>query len=293
MTSSLIITRNNAKVVNDSSFVITPAVPIEFTNQQIAVCSTQLFYSWGNINASKYNNHEIYFQFVNDGAFPKKITIPDGFYTVNDLENYIQLQFFKLGYYFTDNTGTIVYPFTMTENSVYYSTTVSFICFPLGIPAGWTFGPALSDGQKSINTFTFFFNDAFGKLIGFTGGTSTYISGANNMIPSNNSVSISVNSNTTPEISPVSGIFINTNLVNSYNYNSQYNKAIYSFNDSGISYGNLISKNPANLIWFDIINGRYDELNFSFVSQDGRTNVPIKDNSGTIITLLIRNRTKD
>ena len=56
---------------------------------EISISSVTIPYSWFNIT-SNYNNKTFNIQWVNTGATLNTYSLPDGFYSVADLNSYIQ-----------------------------------------------------------------------------------------------------------------------------------------------------------------------------------------------------------
>ena len=56
---------------------------------EIAISQATIPYSWYNIT-SNYNNNTFGIRWVTTGASTQTFTLPDGFYTVSDLNAYIQ-----------------------------------------------------------------------------------------------------------------------------------------------------------------------------------------------------------
>lgn len=271
--SSLIISKSNTKVVG-STYTLELPRQIEFKNKEIALVSSQFYYSNPNITSS-YGNNTLRVRFKkNNIASFIDITFPDGYYSYNDITGYIQQQLLLNNVFFLDSSGTQVYPISIVENSVYYSATISFIVYGT-LPSGWTNPNLIS----LTETFQFEISSAFGKLIGFNPQTLPAVVGSS---------SVSFNSNFTPQISPVEAYCININLINEVDYYNSYYNTLHVMNNQDTVYGGLINENISYPTFYRIQDGFYKRIVMTITAQDGNTQIPMLDTSGTIMRFHIR-----
>lgn len=261
----------------------------DVTNSEIALSGLFIYYSWFNVEA-KRNNNTFGYRWL-DGTF-FNITVPDGMYSIDDLNSVLQYNQDKNGHYLLDNTSTRVYFLKFQVNTTYYGVTVTsnplppwkddgtYISSPY-LPTGWTNPnnlslPISNNGatpQLNIN------NASFGKLIGFNTG----------MYPANlQSAIYQKNSDFPPQISPTNIIHVCCNLANSGGLN-KFTNIIYSFTPN-TTFGSQIVINPTNLLFFPIMNGRYTQINVSFVDDDYNP-IQIRDKS-IIANLTVRRNTE-
>jgi hypothetical protein len=290
MTDTVIISANNSQIVNNSSYVLQLPQAIELRNSEVALINFQMYYSWFNIR-SDYNNNKIYV-FIASQVNPILITIPNGYYSASDISGFIQNQFDILGIYWTDADGNKVYPFSIQENRVYYAITASFVVLG-SLPAGWTRGSAMNAAQDT-QSIRVAFNNSFGKLIGFTGGSysNPNTGDANNILPTATPVntSTSYNSTSTPQISPITAVNVNTNLVNNTRFSPQYSQTIYTLSGNNVSFGGIIERSPQVAQYFPINDGFYNSISISITDQSAIQPIPIIDHSASIFTLVIRKK---
>jgi hypothetical protein len=136
---------------------------------------------------------------------------PDGYYSVSDINFFLQQQCILNGLYVTANSGADnVYFFELVVNSIRYSTSLNFYSIPtdaqatsLGYtkPANATWTYPVSPQTPSLS-----FGQPFGNLIGFTFGTYP---------PTVQSTNVQYLSTSTPVISPVDSLILTCNLINS------------------------------------------------------------------------------
>ncbi len=81
-----------------------------FKGSKVAVSNIQIYYSWVNISASANNNTLSMIFPVGAGTVTVAVTIPDGTYTVADLNSYLQSIMVANGYYLVDEYATVGHP---------------------------------------------------------------------------------------------------------------------------------------------------------------------------------------
>ena len=260
-----------------------PVGSVSFKDDQIAVSSVQIFYSWFNISSattgSRYNNNS--FQYVwydNAGSTTYTVTIPDGYYTIETLNAYFQSVMISNGHYLRNSSGQNVYYLELTENPTYYAVQFNSFAIPTALPAGYsnpaaiTF-PAVATTPQIIISSTNNFQD----IIGFNPGTYP------NPVQSTTYSKIS---DFTPQVSPVSSVVMTCSLLQ--NRYAIPNTLLYSFTASGTSFGDLINEKPPELSFNDIADGAYNSIEISFLDQDLR-DIKINDTQ-LIVLLVIRNK---
>lgn len=104
-------------------------------------------FSWYNISANLHNNT---FQYVwYDGAtagntpglgngVTYSVTIPDGHYTISELNSFLQFSMIQNQHYLIDQYGNHVYFLEFCENSTLYRNQINTYRLPAALPAGWT-----------------------------------------------------------------------------------------------------------------------------------------------------------
>ena len=93
----------------------------QLKNMEMCVSSITLPYSFYNV--SSYYNNRTFSLIFPKGATTQTIsvTLPEGFYTVTDINSYIQQICIDNGAYLIDSTGNYVYYQQLVYNSTYYS----------------------------------------------------------------------------------------------------------------------------------------------------------------------------
>jgi hypothetical protein len=106
-----------------------PAGNVEFSKgQKLALGSIQMYYSTFNITASQGNNQ---FSYVWVDGREITITIPDGFYEISTLNDFLHFVMVQQGHYLIDTAGNYYYFITMVINASTYQIEVN--CFPISL----------------------------------------------------------------------------------------------------------------------------------------------------------------
>lgn len=269
--SNLVSTPNNN--IYEYSF---PAGSVRLDDCSIAVQSIQMYYSWFNITAARQNNEFKFIHPVAAGYNTYTVTIPDGYYSILGLNAYLQNFLIANNLYLQDAAGDNVYYLEIVENPTIYAVQFNAYIVPIALPGGWTdpsgaFSfPLVSETPQLIVTST-----NFRDLIGFNAGT--YPAG-----PS--AVNYSKASDYTPQVSPVSSVLLNCNLLENYYANPQ--TLLYSFTSTGTAFGGLLDIKPPEYTFVKVQTGSFWSIRIEFTDQLFRA-LPIND-SNLVVTLLIR-----
>ena len=245
-----------------------------FDDASMTVSQVVIPYSWFNLNNANYNNTTFSFYFGDTTM--RTIIFPDGYYTVSDIQNYIEQYCITNSLYKIDTlTGDYVYYIYITSNQTYYAnqillfTVESIAQTNFTYPIGFPFSP---NNYSTVVYFSSLYN--FGSILGFSSGQyPMYINTVNN----------SFLSNTTPNLTPVNGIVLRCNIVN--NECSSQSDILDTFNINS-PFGSNISYNPSYEKWINIKAGSYSKLYLYFQDQN-LNNITFND-SNVLISLLIK-----
>ena len=224
----------------------------------VGVVSISLFNSTFNITAARGNNT---LTFIFNAATPATYnwTIPDGYYTISDLNYWLQSQFIVNKLYATTTTGN-VYFYDFVQNSVRYSVQTDSYYIPTSAQAT-TLGYAIATGATwawpaSAQTPQMTWNASFGALIGQPAQTFP------SSIQSSNQSMLSA---ITPIISPVNSYILTCNLINS-RYSLPSN-TFFSVPVTG-AVGSLITFNSASVVFCDIAPNIYNSIIIQLYDQN-------------------------
>jgi hypothetical protein len=269
---------------NDTYKFDFPSGAVTFKNDQLALTSISMYYSWENISSSTtgggYNNNAFSYVWLGTTV---NITIPDGNYTISQLNAYLQSQMISNTHYLIDSDGNYVYYLEMVSNSTYYAVQLNAYAIPTSAqastlsytqPAGasWSF-PATAETPQFVISST----NNFKTILGFSAGTYPSVTQSTNYsIVSNNGV---------PQVSPVASLVVQCNLLqNTYSIPSSL---LYSFSPN-VDYGEQILINVPEMAFVDISNGSYNSLIIQFSDQN-LNRVAIQD-TNLVILLTIKNK---
>lgn len=278
---TIIINGNNVvpNTLNDTYNYQFPSGAVAFKNDQIAVASISMYFSWFNITSattqSQYNNNVYQYTWYNNaGASTFTVTMPDGYYEIEDLNAYLQYTLVQNGQYLVDANGDFVYYLEIVVNPTYYGTQINAYPIPTALPLGWT-NPAGMTFPVVASTpqLTVLSTNNFGTVIGFNPGTYP---------PAPQITNYSVLSQNTPQISPINSLLMTCNILDNPYANPK--TLLYSFNPAGTQFGALINIQVPQFSFVDIYDGQYTDFTIQFYDQNLRR---IYINDPNIVILLV------
>jgi hypothetical protein len=254
--------------------------PQVYSNSAVAIHSLQMYYSWYNINAQLYNNHQFSYRWWNsNGALStiRSVEIPNGYYTVQELSLFLQSEMLKNGHYLNDDAGKKYFFIEFVENPTYYSVQLNMLPMYSTLPTGWSKGGnwQLPSTQQTAQV-TILSTGNFKDIIGFNPG---------NYPPSTRSTLYQKTSDYAPQISPISSLVLRCNIAR--NSNALPDDIVYSFSSGSTVWGGIINEKPNELYFSPVLNGTFDKLELTFLDQNFNP-VDIID-PNILITLVVKN----
>lgn len=245
---------------------------------QIALSNAQIPYSNFNIMGIYNNNQFSYGKFLGT-VF--NVVFPDGFYTLDEMNYFLQQEMIKNGHYLVNSDGENVYYLKMSTNQQRYRIQLDEFVVPSTLPANWT-----NPGNFDLATFggfciSFVFNVGlkFQKLIGFDDGV----------------VGINLTSNTSflgqnvPSPALVNSYLITVpTMVNQSSININTSSAVYA-KTPDVNFGNNIIIEPNFPIFIDINQGSYSYIDVVICSGDDGSQLKLQD-PNTLIMLIIKSK---
>lgn len=254
----------------------------KFSRAEVTLHSLNIPYSWFNVSAQMGNN--VFQLSMPTGSTYTTLTatVPDGFYSIDDLNTWFQS--FMLAnqcYAFltSDTSQTPIYYIHWVANANYYRTTIFATPVPVagglysypsnyagtGVPpTGTPVDPYITIGSvgSNFNSIVFpagsatpgFFS--FSKTLGFVPGNypapSTTTSFNENgqfppMIESTNIVNVEIDCVSNSSISP--------------------NPRVIAQVSPNVTFGSLITYEPFQPLWLPITDGQYESISIRFVDQ--------------------------
>lgn len=255
---------------------------LHLKDSSLAIQSINLYYSWFNISNYFRNNKFSYVWFDNAGELNTTvdITIPDGFYTVELLNKYLQSEFQKRGHYLIQQSSTdYVYYMEFIPNASYYAIQVNIYAMMTAAQAGtdyikgsetWAFPSTPTTPQLVITN-----SSSFGSFIGYTNGS--YPS-----TPSNTDETFL--SNTTPNTTPVSSVNVVCSMTTQNGF-SNPDGLLYSFTSGLTKFGDMIDKEPKTESFVEVKDAIYSDFTIELLDQDMRR-LDIKDSEAVIMLII-------
>ena len=222
----------------------------------IGVSNISIYNSIQNITQKRGNNTVTLNWLGTDYVF----TFPDGYYSVSDINFFLQNQCILNGLYVTANSGADnVYFAELVINSIRYATSLNFYAIPTDAQA-----TALSYTKPSNATWSYpvspqtpslTFGQPFGNLIGQTFGRYPPILQSSN---------VQYISTSTPKISPSDSLILTCNLVNS-KY-SVPNNILFSVAIT-TALGTIIQPSISSIVFNDILPQNFSTLEITIFDQ--------------------------
>lgn len=254
-------------------------------NMEICISALSIPYSWFNVSQF-YNNQSFSIKFPTAATtYTLSITLPAGFYTVTDINQYIQNQCIAQGLYLINSTGQYVYYFNMSYNTTYYAIQFVSSIVPTTLPTGYSY--ATSGYYSTSGGLPSTINQVPQIILPSSGGINTIVGFAAGTYPSSatQTASTSSLSTTTPVGSTVNSLVFRCNLIQ--NNITTPSDILDSCPVSG-AFGSNITYVPSFEKWIPLNNGTFSNLTFTYVDQNLNTITSVDGNVS--ITLLIRKK---
>jgi hypothetical protein len=253
---------------------------------EMCVSSITLPYSFYNVS-SYYSNRTFSLIFPKGAATQTiSVTLPEGFYTVTDINSYIQQICLDNGAYLIDSTGNYVYYQQLVYNSTYYSVQLLLYPVPTTLPTGYSYASAGTLYTSSANLPTTSYTPQL--VLSSAGSISTiigFVSGAT--YPSTQSTTNqSILSTLTPVGSTVNSIIMQCSLVN--NPVTSPSDILDSLPIHNSTFGSNITYEPSFEKFISLSDGTFNNFTFSF--RDQNLNEIYARDPNVSITLIIRNK---
>jgi hypothetical protein len=249
-------------------------------NSEICISTLTMPYAWFNVSTFYSNTtFGITFPTTASTTTTVNVTLPDGFYSVVDLQNYIQQVCINNGFYLIDGAGNYVFYTYLTYSPTYYKVQLVQSVVPTSLPAGYS-TPSNWQGFNALArtpTLILAASGSIASIIGFAAGAS-YPS-----VPS--ATDYNILSTSTPIGSTVNSLVVRCSLVNN---NIVSPSDIMDGFPINATFGSNITYDPSFEKWVILKDGTYNSLTLSIVDQNLNPIVSVDPNIA--ITLLIRKR---
>lgn len=254
------LNKQNVDTTDPTNATYSYRFPINHTFEKgdhIAVSTVSLWYSNPAISDQYFNTRFTYYWINGAGASTThNITIPEGTYSIPQLNFFLQQKMIENGHYLVNDVGDYVYYLELQENAVVYGAQLNTYPIPTSLPLGWT-NPASMPFPPTSFTPSFSVDDIeFGKLLGFNVGIYPALL--------TQTTNFSKTSDYTPQITPVSSFTIQCNLVQ--NRMAVPSGQIFAFSPDK-SYASLLSPEQNSLVWNEITPGVFSTLEIKITDQ--------------------------
>lgn len=275
MSFTLILNSSNVSNRNTNAIFQYNFIGGNFTVEEgteAMISSAQIPYSIFNIT-SVYNNNRLLIGFPTGASTNTYTTFnllfPDGFYTIDDIRNFIQQYCITNGLYLINTAGDYVYYIDIQQNTTYYANQILLYTVPRSLPTGWT----QPSNWIGYSTFTsdrtpyvqFVAANQFHEYMGFNNGI--YPPGATT---TGNTTNYSVLSNRVPIGSYVNSIIVHCSLVN--NSVVSPSDIIDAFQITNTTFGANINYAPSIEKYVKLTKGNYSSMIVYLTDQN---NAPI------------------
>jgi hypothetical protein len=259
---------------NMYSMKLNPALDTKGRNAKISVKNCAIHNSSYNISADLGNNT---FSIIWINSERLDVTIPDGYYSFDDLNSYLQYVMTSKKWYIrnTSSSNPVQSQFFISfkANFIRYTTEIGILYVPSEMPSGFAYpvtetNEVLGWTLPTVPKYPqIILSSKLMKLFGFK---------TTSIFPSNTDASLKQNityvSDTYPVLNDTFSYVLSCNMVN--NPYSRQADALHMIPLTA-AYGGLIDNNPATTNWLSIYESQYTELQIMLYNQDFKPFVPL------------------
>ena len=254
------------------------------------MCISSITLPYSFFNVSSYYNNKTFSLIFPTGAttITYNFTLPDGFYTITDINSYIQQQCISNGTYLIDSSGNNIYFVKMVYNTTYYA--VQFLYYLVPTLAGIGTYVRPSSGLYSTSGTGLPTTTKTPQLVlASTGSIRTIMGFESGTFPSSPATASSdVLSTLTPIGSTVNSIIMQCSLIS--NRCTTPSDIIDSMPINNVSFGSNITYQPPFENFVSVSDGTFNNFTFSF--RDQNLNEIYARDPNVSITLIIKPRKK-
>lgn len=247
---------------------------------EICISALTIPYAWYNVSSAYGNNtFSISFPTTASPSTTVAVTLPDGFYSVADIQNYIQQICIANGFYLINAGGQYVFYTYLTYSATFYKVQLVQTPVPIVLPTGWTTPANFQGFNAAVLTPTLVLaaSGSIAPIIGFAPGTSFPAA------PS--ATAVNFLSTSTPVGSTVNSLIMRCSLVSN---NIVSPSDILDGFPINSTFGSNITYDPSFEKWVAMKDGTFSSLTLTLVDQNLNSIVSLDPN--VAITLMIRRR---
>lgn len=265
---------------NNSEFEYAFPSSITFRKgDKVSLAFISQYYSNFNINNSLYGNASFSYKWFDGITYP--VDMPNGYYTYENINDYIHFTMVKNKHYMTDSNGNYVYFINLSINQSKYAIQVDIyeLSTSIATNSGWIIPSGVSWSIPTSSKYCQFVvsSSGFGKVVGYPNASypssQTGYTGTQSFL-----------SSFTPEISPVSSYLLTCSLVN--NKISIPSSLLYSYTSRNSDFGQLFEVNPSLPLFVNVQEGSYNTMRIKIYDQNLRP-IRFEDSQTTIMIYLL------
>ncbi len=255
-----------------------------FTCKDYEMCVSSITLPYSFYNVSSYYANKTFSLIFPTAAttIQYDITLPDGFYTVTEINSYIQQVCVDNGAYLLNSSGNYVYFVQLIYNTTYYSVQLLTFLVPtlatIGTytqPSSGLYSGAGLPTTASTSKLVLASTGSIRTIIGFAAGTFP---------PTTQTVSWNISSTLTPIGTTVNSIIMRGSLVS--NSCTSPSDILDSMPIKDVSFGSNITYDPNFEKFVSVTNGTFNSFVFTFCDQS--LNEIYARDPNVSITLIIR-----
>jgi len=270
-TFSLVLNNSNVVANTNNSQYRYNFIGGNFKTKNARLCLSQVTipYSWFNIS-TQWTNQQFIFGWTSGATFtPATVTIPAGFYSTADLNDFLKQYMISIGAYLLNASGQYVFYAAIVQNQTYYANQLILTKVPTSLPSGWSTPAGFAGFPTTSQTpqIAFPASNSVGSVLGFAPSSSYGPS----------LTDISQLSTQTPVATNVNSLIIHCNLAN--NPVTMPSDILDSIPIVDTTFGANLNYSPAFEKFISITDGTYnsllltltDENNIGIVAQDSHS----------------------
>ncbi|NTW91037.1 MAG: hypothetical protein HGA35_03775 [Erysipelotrichaceae bacterium] len=275
MSSIITYTKLSVDSSNNNTFNYRiPTGSYRMDGMECAISNLIIPYDWYSISSFYGNNTFSVKVPVGAGTSTLALVIPDGFYTIDQLNSFLQSKLIANNLYLV-NGGDNVYYIEMVPNVNTGKVQLNCYQVPTVLPGGytnpgWTLPVAVNQVPQLVVG-----NAAFGDIIGFEVGTYP-------TLPTQAST-YSIQSTKTPEISPVSSVFVCLSIVDNELSTPNNIVGVVPINATYLA---QINYQPPELLWIKCLDGSVNNIQLTLYDQN-MNRLQLND-TGIVGNILVR-----
>ncbi len=255
-----------------------------FTCKDYEMCVSSITLPYSFYNVSSYYANKTFSLIFPTAAttIQYDITLPDGFYTVTEINSYIQQVCVDNGAYLLNSSGNYVYFVQLIYNTTYYSVQLLTFLVPtlatIGTytqPSSGLYSGAGLPTTSSTPQLVLASTGSIRTIIGFAAGTFP---------PTTQTVSWNISSTLTPIGTTVNSLIMRCSLVS--NSCTSPSDILDSMPIKDVSFGSNITYDPNFEKFVSVTNGTFNSFVFTFCDQS--LNEIYARDPNVSITLIIR-----